>query len=104
VGLYRAMLEAQTNARLIATRTPPADPDTVRRAQDALFAAVEKYNGYRSDRRRFLAIGEAHTKLVEAARAGASLKELQEALEAVLDLASTVHETVKVLQPAKETK
>lgn len=90
VPLYAAVIEAQQQAD--AARSG-GDAAAIRKAQDRLFAAVEAFNGYRLDRSRFAAIAAAHARLVEAARSGASAAELQQAIVAVLDLASTIGET-----------
>jgi hypothetical protein len=89
-GLYDALRQAQQNAEAaLAT----GDPVTIRAAQDRLFDALAAYRGSALDIRRFQAVGSAHARLVEAARQGASLKELQAALESLLALASAVQET-----------
>lgn len=99
VPLYSSVIDAQRMAdEALAAGNPPA----IRATQDKLFSAVEKFNGYRVDRSRFAAISAAHSKLVEAARSGATVAELQQAIIAVLDVASTVGETRKALEA--ETK
>jgi hypothetical protein len=77
---------------------PSQSPDSVRSAQDALFAAVDAYNNYGADRRQFRDIGIAHAKLAEAARRGASFAELKAAAEAVMHLASTANTTLTTLK------
>lgn len=97
--LYEAIVTAQKNAD---EARAGSDVIEIRSAQHKLFAAVERFNAYQIDRSRFAAIGAAHAKLVEAAKAGATIKELHEAIVAVVDLASTIGETKSAFETEKQ--
>ena len=99
--LAGALLKAQDHASAVA-HDPGSSVADVRAAQDALFAQLAAYNGQGADTLRFRAIGEAHAKLAQAARAGASAAELEAAIAAIVDLAGTAGAAVKALkdQPA----
>lgn len=97
--LYEAVVKAQQNADEVRAG---GDVTAIRSAQDKLFTAVERFNAYQIDRSRFAAIGAAHAKLVEAAKAGATIKELHEAIVAIVDLASTIGETKSAFETEKQ--
>ncbi len=97
--LYEAVVKAQQNAD--ETRAG-SDINAIRSAQDRLFTAVERFNAYQIDRSRFAAIGAAHTKLVDAAKAGATVKDLHAAIVAIVDLASTLGETKSAFETEKQ--
>ena len=99
VPLYEAVVKAQQNADEVRAG---GDVTAIRSAQDKLFTAVERFNAYQIDRSRFAAIGAAHAKLVEAAKAGATIKELHEAIVAIVDLASTIGETKSAFETEKQ--
>ena len=99
VPLYTSVIDAQRNADEARNS---GDAASIRATQDRLFAAVEKFNGYRVDRSRFAAIGEAHANLVGAAKSGATVDELERAIGAVLDLASTIGETKTAFEMEKK--
>lgn len=97
-GLALKLQAAQDAAsRLAATGAPP---ERLRPAQDALFAALDAYDGIGADQARYAAIGMAHAKLAAAARCGAGPAELHDAILAVLDLAAAVKAAAKTLPPA----
>lgn len=94
-GLFQQLVTAQRNAsRLANTGASAAD---LRTAQNQLYVRLQAYNNYGADLARFRAIGAAHAKLAEAARAGASPEQMAAAIEAILDLAATVHDSVETL-------
>jgi hypothetical protein len=86
------------NARRLAAN-PGTSATAMRAAQDALFAEVATYNRYAAGVQRFRAIGAAHTQLVRAARANASAADLAAAIQAIIHLAGTAHDTVTTLTP-----
>lgn len=101
--LAAALLQAQDHASAVAN-DPASSVADVRAAQDALFAQVDAYNAQGADTLRFQAIGEAHAKLAQAARAGASPAELKTAIEAIVQLAGTADSTLKALKDQKPAK
>jgi hypothetical protein len=98
--LAGALLQAQDHASAVA-HDPASSVADVRAAQDALFAQVDAYNAQGADTLRFQAIGEAHAKLAQAARAGASPAEMKAAIEAIVHLAGTADSTLKALKGGK---
>jgi hypothetical protein len=94
--LATALLQAQDHASAVAS-DPGSSVADVRAAQDALFAQLAAYNGQGADTLRFQAIGEAHAKLAQAARAGASPRALEAAIAAIVHLAGTADSTLDAL-------
>lgn len=99
-GYERALL----NARLLAAEAHdddvmgrPADLEARREAQRGLFESVNALNRYDTRLRLFHTLSEAHDKLVAAARSGASSAEILAALQAAIQLATTVRATVAAL-------
>jgi hypothetical protein len=95
--LASGLLQAQDHASAVA-HDPSASVADVRAAQDALFAQLAAYNGQGADTVRFRAIGEAHARLAQAARAGASPAEMEAAIAAIVQLAGTAGATIKALR------
>lgn len=93
-GAYDMLREAQVEADAAVST---GDPAQIRPAQDRLFLAVDTYRNTFSDHERFAAIGKAHDKLVAAAHKGASLKELEAAIESLITLAGTLQATTTAL-------
>lgn len=86
-------------AREAADPNRPANAGpALRVAQDRLFEAVAAYNNLAVPSRGFVAIGAAHRDLAAAARAGASEADLLRAIQTLLDLASTTHQTITTLR------
>ncbi|WP_347302462.1 hypothetical protein V5740_10685 [Croceibacterium sp. TMG7-5b_MA50] len=71
------------------------DPAALGEQQAALFDAVETYNAYPAEERRYAAIGAAHAGLAAAARAGADAADLSAAAQAVIGLAQAIGATRK---------
>jgi hypothetical protein len=94
----RALSAARIEASNLA-HDPSASSAQIRAAQDELFAKFTAYSAGAAEQRHYAAIGAAHHKLALAARAGASPAELQEAIEAVLDLASATSDLISKPKP-----
>jgi hypothetical protein len=95
--LGQALMTAQTEASAVAGN-PASSTAEVRAAQDKLFAALAAYNALDATTKPFRAIGNAHAKLAEAARKGASAAEMQQAIEAVIRLAGEADAAVKAIE------
>jgi hypothetical protein len=96
-ALGKALMTAQTQASAVAN-DPSSSTADVRAAQDKLFAALAAYNAQDATTKPFRAIGNAHAKLAEAARKGASAAEMQQAIEAVIQLAGAADAAVKAVE------
>lgn len=97
--LFAQVQAAQQRASQLA-HTPGASVADLRTAQNALFAALAAYNGAGSDVAKYVAIGEAHAALAQAARAGASPEQMAAAITAIMHLADTIHDSVETLDGA----
>ena len=94
--LFAQVQAAQQRASQLA-HTPGAGVADLRTAQNALFAALAAYNAAGGDVAKYAAIGEAHSALAEAARAGASPEQMAAAITAIMHLAGTIHDSVETL-------
>lgn len=94
-ALFAQVQAAQGRASQLAN-TGAAAAD-LRAAQNQLYDRLAAYNGAGAEVARFVAIGEAHAALAQAARAGASPEQVAAAIEAILHLAGTIHTSVETL-------
>jgi len=95
--LFAQVQAAQQRASQLA-HDPGAGAADLRTAQNALFTALAAYNAAGGDVAKYVAIGEAHGALAEAARAGASPGQMAAAITAIMHLAGTIHDSVETLE------
>ena len=75
----------------------------LRTAQDLLFERLDSFNRSTTNARLFLQMATAHRELVRAAGRGASAADIQRALEAVIQLATTAQATITALNNANRS-
>lgn len=89
-GLAEDLIAAQKHQSEIAGSAPIEE---LRRAQDRMYDLLGAFTQRSRGTERFVAIGEAHAKLANAAREGARPAELKKVILALIHLAGTIDTT-----------